>query len=148
MTPPHAVGYANGVAQSIVSLARCFGPVLGGYVSIGSAFWRQRQTCSRICICSFGRLAYRIIRPGILLGSWRVRASVRSRLRIAFSSVETAINIIGLLIAFCDRAHLYQLYAYEYAVLSLWVRATAWASSTKNLGKRSMYAQMSCHEYL
>ncbi|KZP15768.1 major facilitator superfamily MFS-1 [Athelia psychrophila] len=32
MTPPHAVGYANGVAQSIVSLARCFGPVLGGYL--------------------------------------------------------------------------------------------------------------------
>ncbi|OJA11394.1 hypothetical protein AZE42_03948 [Rhizopogon vesiculosus] len=32
MTPPHAVGYANGVAQSIVSLARCIGPVLGGYL--------------------------------------------------------------------------------------------------------------------
>jgi hypothetical protein len=32
MTPPHAVGLANGVAQSIVSLARCFGPVLGGYL--------------------------------------------------------------------------------------------------------------------
>ncbi|KAJ8693532.1 hypothetical protein PTI98_008518 [Pleurotus ostreatus] len=30
MTPPSAVGYANGIAQSIVSLARCFGPVLGG----------------------------------------------------------------------------------------------------------------------
>lgn len=32
MTPPSAVGYANGVAQSIVSLARCLGPSLGGYV--------------------------------------------------------------------------------------------------------------------
>ncbi|KAJ6595888.1 hypothetical protein DFH09DRAFT_1135898 [Mycena vulgaris] len=32
MTPPHAVGLANGIAQSIVSLARCFGPVLGGYL--------------------------------------------------------------------------------------------------------------------
>jgi len=32
MTPPHAVGYANGFGQSIVSLARCVGPVLGGYV--------------------------------------------------------------------------------------------------------------------
>jgi hypothetical protein len=32
MTPPSAVGYANGIAQSIVSLARCFGPVLGGYL--------------------------------------------------------------------------------------------------------------------
>lgn len=39
MTPPHAVGLANGVAQSIVSLARCFGPVLGGYVSQSQAFW-------------------------------------------------------------------------------------------------------------
>ncbi|KAK7041431.1 hypothetical protein VNI00_009297 [Paramarasmius palmivorus] len=32
MTPPHAVGFANGIAQSIVSLARCFGPVLGGWI--------------------------------------------------------------------------------------------------------------------
>ena len=34
VTPPNAVGIANGIAQSIVSLARCFGPVLGGYVSL------------------------------------------------------------------------------------------------------------------
>ena len=34
VTPPAAVGYANGVAQSIVSLARCVGPVIGGYVSL------------------------------------------------------------------------------------------------------------------
>ncbi|KAM6503416.1 hypothetical protein JOM56_000359 [Amanita muscaria] len=32
MTPPEALGYANGIAQSIVSLARCFGPTLGGYL--------------------------------------------------------------------------------------------------------------------
>ncbi|TFK67854.1 major facilitator superfamily MFS-1 [Pluteus cervinus] len=32
MTPPAAVGYANGIAQSIVSLARCVGPVMGGYL--------------------------------------------------------------------------------------------------------------------
>lgn len=32
MTPPSAVGYANGIAQSIVSLARCVGPALGGYI--------------------------------------------------------------------------------------------------------------------
>jgi len=32
MTPPPVVGMANGVAQSIVSLARGFGPLLGGYV--------------------------------------------------------------------------------------------------------------------
>ncbi|KAL0571190.1 hypothetical protein V5O48_010770 [Marasmius crinis-equi] len=30
MTPPQAVGVANGIAQSIASLARCVGPVLGG----------------------------------------------------------------------------------------------------------------------
>ncbi|KAF8068820.1 hypothetical protein FPV67DRAFT_1489839 [Lyophyllum atratum] len=32
MTPPSVVGYANGIAQSIVSLARCIGPVIGGYL--------------------------------------------------------------------------------------------------------------------
>ncbi|KAK0192977.1 hypothetical protein F5146DRAFT_1102675 [Armillaria mellea] len=32
VTPPNAVGYANGIAQSIVSLARCLGPVLGGWL--------------------------------------------------------------------------------------------------------------------
>ncbi|KAF5343431.1 hypothetical protein D9758_011854 [Tetrapyrgos nigripes] len=32
MTPPAAVGFANGIAQSIVSLARCLGPVLGGTI--------------------------------------------------------------------------------------------------------------------
>ncbi|KAF7316344.1 Histone H2B [Mycena indigotica] len=32
VTPPNAVGLANGLAQSIVSLARCFGPVIGGYL--------------------------------------------------------------------------------------------------------------------
>lgn len=32
MTPPNAVGLANGIAQSIVSLARCVGPVIGGYL--------------------------------------------------------------------------------------------------------------------
>ncbi|KAH8103084.1 major facilitator superfamily MFS-1 [Cristinia sonorae] len=30
MSPPHIVGYANGIAQSIVSLARFFGPIIGG----------------------------------------------------------------------------------------------------------------------
>ncbi|KAI9510311.1 major facilitator MFS-1 [Russula earlei] len=32
MSPPPVVGFANGVAQSIVSLARFFGPLLGGYI--------------------------------------------------------------------------------------------------------------------
>ncbi|KAI0316321.1 hypothetical protein OF83DRAFT_1173001 [Amylostereum chailletii] len=31
MSPPPVVGLANGIAQSIVSLARCIGPILGGY---------------------------------------------------------------------------------------------------------------------
>ncbi|KAI0074454.1 major facilitator superfamily MFS-1 [Panus rudis PR-1116 ss-1] len=30
MSPPHVVGYANGIAQSIVSLARFAGPIIGG----------------------------------------------------------------------------------------------------------------------
>jgi len=30
MSPPHLVGFANGIAQSIVSLARFMGPILGG----------------------------------------------------------------------------------------------------------------------
>lgn len=38
VTPPSAVGYANGIAQSIVSLARCLGPVIGGYVSWNCVF--------------------------------------------------------------------------------------------------------------
>ncbi|KAF8503894.1 major facilitator MFS-1 [Hysterangium stoloniferum] len=32
VSPPHVVGLANGMAQSIVSLARFVGPVLGGYL--------------------------------------------------------------------------------------------------------------------
>ncbi|KIY70232.1 hypothetical protein CYLTODRAFT_392381 [Cylindrobasidium torrendii FP15055 ss-10] len=32
MTPPRSVGVANGVAQSMVSLARCIGPMLGGWL--------------------------------------------------------------------------------------------------------------------
>jgi len=32
MTPPHSIGFANGVAQSIVSLSRFFGPILGGFL--------------------------------------------------------------------------------------------------------------------
>lgn len=32
VTPPAAVGLANGIAQSIVSLARCIGPILGGFL--------------------------------------------------------------------------------------------------------------------
>ncbi|VDC05150.1 unnamed protein product [Peniophora sp. CBMAI 1063] len=32
LSPPPVVGLANGIAQSIISLARCFGPLLGGYI--------------------------------------------------------------------------------------------------------------------
>ena len=38
VTPPPIIGLANGVAQSIVSLARGFGPLLGGYVSAVSRY--------------------------------------------------------------------------------------------------------------
>lgn len=38
MTPPNAVGYANGIAQSMASLARCVGPVMGGCVSLELRF--------------------------------------------------------------------------------------------------------------
>lgn len=33
VSPPEVIGLANGIAQSIVSLARFLGPVIGGYVS-------------------------------------------------------------------------------------------------------------------
>jgi hypothetical protein len=33
MSPPHVVGLANGFAQSLVSLGRFVGPVVGGLVS-------------------------------------------------------------------------------------------------------------------
>ncbi|KAH6906801.1 major facilitator superfamily domain-containing protein [Coprinopsis sp. MPI-PUGE-AT-0042] len=55
MTPPAAVGYANGVAQSIVSLARCFGPVLGGYLWSSSVeghpsgYYMGFLVCSAVC---------------------------------------------------------------------------------------------------
>ena len=39
VAPPHLVGLANGVAQSIVSLARFLGPILGGTV-------RLRRSCA------------------------------------------------------------------------------------------------------
>ena len=43
VSPPPVVGIANGVAQSIVSLARGFGPLLGGYVrSITAALPRTQ----------------------------------------------------------------------------------------------------------
>ena len=32
MSPPHVVGLSNGLAQSVVSFARFFGPVIGGSI--------------------------------------------------------------------------------------------------------------------
>ncbi|KIM47000.1 hypothetical protein M413DRAFT_440546 [Hebeloma cylindrosporum] len=55
MTPPNAVGYANGIAQSIVSLARCVGPVIGGYlwaVSVQddpSGYYFGFVVCAAVC---------------------------------------------------------------------------------------------------
>lgn len=42
VSPPHVVGYANGIAQSIVSLSRFLGPIIGGTVSCSTPFWRSR----------------------------------------------------------------------------------------------------------
>jgi len=36
MAPLHIIGMANGLAQSIVSLARFFGPIIGGYLWVTS----------------------------------------------------------------------------------------------------------------
>ncbi|KIK60202.1 hypothetical protein GYMLUDRAFT_614876 [Collybiopsis luxurians FD-317 M1] len=43
MAHPEAVGYANGLAQTIVSLARCVGPILGGWVSCSAPFSSSRS---------------------------------------------------------------------------------------------------------
>lgn len=64
MTPPHAVGLANGVAQSIVSLARCFGPVLGGYVSLRPSSVVVVSSLIDVCF-SCGQLARRTTRRDI-----------------------------------------------------------------------------------
>lgn len=53
VTPPSAVGYANGIAQSIVSLARCLGPSLGGYVSTVSDLFDYHLL--RIVFIRFGQ---------------------------------------------------------------------------------------------
>ncbi|KAF9257535.1 hypothetical protein L218DRAFT_108930 [Marasmius fiardii PR-910] len=55
-TPPASISYANGVAQSIVSLARCFGPTLGGLLwSVGTdpnpgMYWTSFVACAGICV--------------------------------------------------------------------------------------------------
>lgn len=51
VSPPHVVGYANGIAQSIVSLARFFGPVLGGLVRLPS-FLQIRSSTHIISVSS------------------------------------------------------------------------------------------------
>lgn len=40
VSPPHVVGFANGIAQSIVSLARFIGPILGG--TVRRMFYRRQ----------------------------------------------------------------------------------------------------------
>ena len=42
VSPPHVVGYANGIAQSIVSFSRFLGPIAGGTVSCSTPFRRSR----------------------------------------------------------------------------------------------------------
>jgi len=58
MTPPSAVGYANGIAQSMASLARCIGPVVGGYlwaISVRdnpSGYYLGFVVCAGVCALS------------------------------------------------------------------------------------------------
>lgn len=47
MSPPHVVGLANGLAQSTVSFARFFGPVIGGAVSFLSPRLVTRSKLTR-----------------------------------------------------------------------------------------------------
>lgn len=79
VTPPSAVGYANGIAQSIVSLARCFGPVLGGLVSdYNHALIVIRSPCIIAhCSTSYGVLAFKTTYRAIPLDSSSVRGHVR-----------------------------------------------------------------------
>lgn len=44
VSPPHLVGFANGIAQSIVSLARFAGPILGGTVRTLNRIRSRRRT--------------------------------------------------------------------------------------------------------
>jgi len=74
VTPPDAVGYANGIAQSIVSLARCVGPVIGGYVS--SKTMDELHLLIRITN-SYGRAAFKMDLLDMLLVSSFVLVSVR-----------------------------------------------------------------------
>lgn len=46
MSPPPIVGLANGLAQSIVSLARFMGPIMGGYVRFCLGFYELSLTLS------------------------------------------------------------------------------------------------------
>jgi len=57
MTPPHAVGYANGVAQSIVSLARCFGPIIGGCIWAASTRNNPSGYYVGFIVCSVAAMA-------------------------------------------------------------------------------------------
>ncbi|KAF8800610.1 major facilitator superfamily MFS-1 [Phlegmacium glaucopus] len=58
MTPPSVVGYANGIAQSMASLARCLGPVIGGYlwaISVEdhpSGYYLGFVVCAGVCALS------------------------------------------------------------------------------------------------
>ncbi|KAK1225883.1 hypothetical protein PQX77_011154 [Marasmius sp. AFHP31] len=59
MTPLESVGYANGIAQSIASLARCVGPILGGSLwslsteANPSRFYLSFVTCAVACAAAF-----------------------------------------------------------------------------------------------
>ena len=67
MTPPNAVGYANGIAQSMASLARCIGPVVGGYVSWRCIFLSGSVLLKQIALLRCGLSALEMIRQDTTL---------------------------------------------------------------------------------
>ena len=69
VTPPSAVGYANGIAQSMASLARCIGPVVGGYVSWSGFFFSDFALLKQTVLVRCGLWALQIIRRDITLVS-------------------------------------------------------------------------------
>ena len=68
VTPPSAVGYANGIAQSMASLARCIGPVIGGYVSWSGLFFYFLFFTEATCTCQMWAISITDNPSGYYLG--------------------------------------------------------------------------------
>jgi len=66
VTPPSAVGLANGLAQSIASLARFIGPALGAKLWEQSVKYDPSGYAFGFWVCS-------VVCGGALLASWMIR---------------------------------------------------------------------------